>query len=428
MTGGGTQLSLQGSQDKYLYHKAVHSYFTSHHKTFENFAIESMQLTAQGQVDFGRIAVFTITGNAELICGAAVEILLPALTAPQDQDVAWIHQIGFYIFKKIEFKAQSQLLDTQYPQYLDLWTRLSVDASKREGFNDLIGEINFHNRLIDNHAARIGVFSDNAPQVRKNTKPQIRLLVPLYFWWCLDYSQAIPIGVLMYVNLQVWIEFRTVTECYVSSAALASQPSIIDVKLYVDYVFLDDAARNRIARDAAFYVFKQTQHPGPISVDSTTVSYRLPFVMPVCHLMLAVQEDDAVAPNVRRYDWYDRYNGNPDNLPDEPIELLEIKLSSQRRLEPRGYLYHCRYQPYKHHTSIPSTRGLYAYSFALHPEQSDASGAANFSRSENNYVVLTFNNSGGNGIGPHTGTLYIFATNYNYLYIESGFLTMLYNA
>lgn len=447
MTGGGSQLSLQGSQDKFLHHKAYHSFFTSTHTTYENFAIESMEITAQGQVAFGRTAIFKIDGNAELICGGAVEITLPALTANNGTDVAWMHAIGIYIMKKIEFKAQAQILDTHHSEFMDMYRRLTVSASHQEGYNDLIGEINMVTRFTDGNVVHPAEYSDDAPQVLQATKPQTVLLVPLQFWWCNDYRHALPIGVLLYTNLKIEIEFRAPEFCYIqgNAANLTTAPSLVNARLFVDYVFLDDAARNRLARDVHFYVFKQVQSaagPSGIQVSQRTFNYQLPFVLPVLELMFGIREQAAIAQGVRRFDWWDRWSGNngvsasTSNLPEEPFSQVELKINSQRRLLQRGYLYHSRYQSYKHHTSTPSSRGIFLFSFALYPEDGEASGAANFSRSDNNYLNLNMNANGGFGVGgvdannnnaAIVGDIYIYALNYNYIYIEAGFLTMLYN-
>ena len=437
MGGGATQLSLRGSQDKYLHFDADHSFFQPVHIPYEDFALETMEITAQGQVAFDRQATYTILSNAELITGASLEIILPALPTPAgggvgENIVAWCHSIGIYILERLEFKAQSQILDPRYPQFMDAWARLSVPDCQREGFNDLIGELNLTTRFVAGTTVNSHQVDPTAPQVLAATKPQVRLMVPLDFWWCQSWSQALPIGILLYTNIQLTVKFRAAAQCYITGGAgalLAAQPSLVDAKLLVDYVYLDEAARNRIARQAQFYVFKQIQHHGGFAVNQSTANYKLPFVMPVCELLWMVQEDDAVVNNVRRFDWYDRYNGNTATYyPDAPITQVTLKINSQDRLQPRDGLYHNRYQPFKHHTCIPSSRGIYMYSFALKPEHASAEGALNISRSENNYLNLTFNQDGGDGIGNHAGLLYVFAVNYNYIYIENGYLTMLYNA
>lgn len=451
-----SQIALQGNQDKYLHHMAYHSYFSSSHVTYENFAIESMLVPSQGQISFGRNTTYTIPANAELMAGAALYITLPAVTAPviggNQYNFAWCHSLGFYIFTKIEFRAQAQMLDTQYPEYMDAWSRLSISASQREGYNDLIGEINF----ISEQSTTGSLMAPNYlqyPQAPVTTKPQFSILVPLNLWFCQNYTQAIPIGVLLYTQLKFVVYFNTVTNLYVltdntgnfnAAGAMTTQPALVDCQLWVDYVFLDEAARNRIARDAHFFVFKQTQNNGgSITVSTTTYQAKLQIVLPVCHLMTFVRETGTYANGVngpQRWGWFDKFANNPSLLPRSPFLTIEIRINSQRRMEQREFLYHSRYQPFKAHTSIPRSRGIWMFSFALFPEEAEASGDCNFSRAENNTINYTFdtvtqyNDVGGLtpqtgiGAGGIIGDLYIFATNYNYIFIEAGFLTLLYNS
>jgi len=395
-----------------------------------------MQVASSGQTAFGRNCTFTLPANAELICGAALQITLPALTAVTNT-IGWINAIGFYIFCKIEFRAQAQILDTQYPEFMDAWSRLTISASKQEGFNDLIGQYNLRDSYIRQKTGTTpGAFvrdassPDNTPQGQLASKPQFNILVPMNFWWCNNFTQAIPIGVMLYSSLKLVVYFQNAQNLYVNlGSALVTQPQLVDVQLWVDYVFLDDAARNRIARDPHFFVFKQTQNNGSIAVSSTTTQVKMQFVLPVCHLMTFVRDQNAINANFGRFDWFDKFMGNDNWEPMSPISTIEIRINSQRRMEQREFLYHARYQPLKAHTAIPVSRGIFLFSFALFPEDVDASGDCNFSRAEHNAINYTFDTTGGNGVGINaTSDLFIFAINYNYIYIDNGFLTMIYNS
>jgi hypothetical protein len=206
---------------------------------------------------------------------------------------------------------------------------------------------------------------------------------------------------------------------------------------------MNQKARQRIVTKTLLYVITQVKHNGPEAVTGTTYNYKLPFVMPVTELLFGVREDAAAT--AKQFHHWDRYadnNGSVDNdtlfynLPDPAISTAVLRLMSDDRFTVRDYLYWARYQEYRHHTSTPSTRGIWGFSFALFPEDSLVSGACNFSTSENNYLNLTFNTSTGKngnatagiGVNNNTGMLYVFAKNVNYVYIEGGYLTIMFNA
>jgi len=461
MTGGATQLALSGGQDKYLHMGADAGFFDSRHISYEDFAIESVEITAQGQIDFRRTAKFKFINSAELVTGAYLEITLPQIDAPAETAnyeyfVAWVHMIGFYVFESVNFVVNSTTIDTHYPEFCDMWSRLITPASKREGYNDMIGDVNILTRFGHGHNAYPAQVDPDCLQLMAESKPQTVLTIPLMFWWCNDYNQALPIGILLFCEIYVNVQFKAASDLYevyerdktppnnyAVSTATITTPSLVDVKLYVDYVFLNNASRNRIAVKKHFYVIKQTRTNGPQPVTGASLSYRLPFVMPVSELLFGVREDAATT--AKAYHIWDRYTGNAGdinddvvvyNIPDPVIQTATLKIMTDERFSARGYGYWSRYVPYKHHTTIPSTKGIFAFSFALWPEKCQASGACNFSSADNNYLNLTFNQSDGKdgtasvGIGNSgiTGMLYVYSINYNYIYIDSGYLTVLFTA
>lgn len=462
-------------QDKYLHFNATSSFFDSQHISYEDFAIESIQVDSQGSMNFGRSARFKFTGAAELAAGAYLETVMPALTAPTAAGdytyyCAWVHCVGLYVYKSIEFSINNTRVDIHYPQFLDLWGRLTISGDKREGYNDMIGELNIIDRFSHNHTVHANQVDLDAPQRYGTTKTQFTVILPLSFWWCCDYSQALPVGLLLfsdiYVNVEyeasanlylVYSEFTTAGQPQTGNKAVVTNPittpNVVDAKLYVDYVYLSEKSRERIANKATFYIIKQVRDPGPVPVSSPSHNYRLPFVMPVTTILFGVQEDGAIADSVRRYDWWDRYKGNHNfllddggtaqdetmyqsQLPDSPITEALLKILSTERFTTRGWLYWNRYVPFKHNTCCASSRGVFVYHFALYPEQHLASGAVNLSHSDNNFLYVVFNRGTAKdtfttncGIGSTgvTGVMYIYAINHNYLFLDGGYVTVLYN-
>jgi len=471
--GAPTQLSISGGQDKYLHFNAKSGFFDSQHVVYEDFAVESIELVSQGAMNFNRKSKFKLMNVAEMVCGAYIEVVLPELVAPTSADpdiahyVAWVHSIGIYLFKSLEFVVNNATIDIHYPQYLDMWSRLTVSKDKREGFNDMIGEMNIHTRFHHNLVVYSQQVDRSCPQYMSATKPQFKVMLPLQFWFCKSYSQALPVGLLLFSDIYINVEFEAVDKLYmkyehdvsvggdgdyaISTWTFSGAPSLVDATIYVDYVFLNDAARERLSKKSIFYVITQVKTNGSVPISGSSLNYKLPFVMPVTELLFGIQEDAAIAGGVKRYDWWDRYKGNVSgindnladpasyfvcNLPDAPLNEATLKIMAKDRFSTRDWMYWNRYQPFRHHTKIPTTRGVYSYAFALFPEEEMASGAINLSHSDNNYLNLTFNQGIGKdgtttgcGIGSTdvTGLLHIYAKNHNYIFMDGGYLTLLFN-
>ena len=114
--------------------------------------------------------------------------------------------------------------------------------------------------------------------------------------------------------------------------------------------------------------------------------------------------------------------GNPDlvthdgmyNLGDivttnaDPIIEVGLRVNNLQRFAPLEGKYFRQVQPYQHHSNIPSGF-VYCYSFALHPEEPQPSGALNWSRLDSVVMDVTFH---ADVVGQGC-TVMVFARNWN---------------
>ena len=95
-----------------------------------------------------------------------------------------------------------------------------------------------------------------------------------------------------------------------------------------------------------------------------------------------------------------------------PVSTGLLQLNGHDRFAERDGTYFNSVQPYQHFPHAPS-QGINVYSFAANPAEHQPSGSCNFSRIDNAQLVLTI----GGGV---TGTLNVYALNYNVLRVMSG--------
>jgi hypothetical protein len=95
-----------------------------------------------------------------------------------------------------------------------------------------------------------------------------------------------------------------------------------------------------------------------------------------------------------------------------PTREAQLKLNGHDRFSTQPGVYFQCVQPHSHFNNTPRC-GVNAYSFALTPCDHQPSGSCNFSRIDNATLNISFNSA-------MTGTLTIFAVNYNVLRIMSG--------
>ena len=96
-----------------------------------------------------------------------------------------------------------------------------------------------------------------------------------------------------------------------------------------------------------------------------------------------------------------------------PVMQAKIMLNGNDRFATRKGEYFSLVQPYQHHENTPDMyhKGINVYSFALKPEEHQPSGTLNMSRIDTAVLSLS---------SKITGTIFIFAVNYNVLRILSG--------
>lgn len=117
---------------------------------------------------------------------------------------------------------------------------------------------------------------------------------------------------------------------------------------------------------------------------------------------------------------------------DQSRSSTNIQLNGRERFHKRSALYFRLVQPYQFHTRIPN-KHIYVYSYGLRPEEHQPSGTCNFSRIDNAQLVYRLSDNtktapyhgttspyGNVFSSTASGTLTVYAVNYNVLRIMSG--------
>ena len=116
-----------------------------------------------------------------------------------------------------------------------------------------------------------------------------------------------------------------------------------------------------------------------------------------------VEEGNPVAPTA----------GSKPGVEVGPLYNFKLILNGQDRFKEQYGKYFNQYQPLQYHSGNPYP-GIYAYSFALQPEEHQPTGTCNFSRIDNAQVQVQLKS------GSLVNIQKLFAVNYNVLRIQSG--------
>jgi len=208
--------------------------------------------------------------------------------------------------------------------------------------------------------------------------------------------------------------------------------SIIDIRMYGDYVHLDVEERRRFVKNSHEYLIEQIQYSPQISIPAANTTATIPLEMnhPVREMIWLVQRD-AIQCNNEWFNYTTTSYVQP-GLVEDLIQDAVLQIDGYDRFEVRDAGYFRLVQPWQHHTNVP-TSYIYNYCFALKPEELQPSGSINMSRIDTVKLQLTMRADTGLAVTnpqyvPARGNMHIriYATNHNVLRIVNGFAGLLF--
>lgn len=397
MGGGLLQLVAYGAQDVYLTGNPQITFFKVVYRRHTNFALESIENTFNGTAGFGKRVTCQISRNGDLIHRIYLQVQVPALAVSAE----WVDYVGLRLMQDVEIEIGGQRIDKHYPQWMYIWNQLSLPVGKRAGYDLMTGQ------------------DSTLPA----GSPMTTLYVPLEFWFCRNVGLALPLIALQYHEVKINIDFEQSVNL-LKYGALSAGTDIVGASLWVDYVYLDTDERRRFAQLSHEYLIEQLQFTGVENITSQNSRVKLNFNHPCKELVWAVGMNTTLATSNQWNNFTATPNINASsfaavsssNLVNTQANTTNIQLNGQDRFNARDGNYFSLVQPFQHHENIPANRGINVYSFALKPEEHQPSGTLNMSRIDTAVLKLDTPLLGATA----TGSLYVYAVNYNVLRIMSG--------
>jgi hypothetical protein len=422
------QLVAYGAQDIYLTGNPQITFFKVVYRRHTNFAMESIEQTFNGSVSTGKRVTATISRNGDLIKDMWLEIDLGV--APTTDATGLVYGVGNALVKQVEVEIGGQLIDRQYGEWMNIWTELSTPAGKRDVYDEMVGNQ--------------GTYSNMRQQ----------LDVPLQFWFNRNPGLALPLIALQDHEVKLNLDIESQANVNNNGASPDIDLSNLTCKLWVDYIYLDTDERRRFAQVSHEYLIEQVQFTGDESIADTSTTKRvdLSFNHPVKELIWVHQTTKTGATQARG----SGTTAEPCQFTQLSNVNTKLQLNGHDRFTERREQYFRNVQMYKHHSNGPrcnrtvmsnsttftdsftdndtggadatetvsvtvthltqdNAQWIYAYSFALNPEEHQPSGTCNFSRIDN--ATLSLTKTTGSFV---EGILKVFAVNYNVLRIMSG--------
>jgi len=260
-----------------------------------------------------------------------------------------------------------------------------VDATDVSGVVEKSGEP----YLYDINESTNGSYSINDYAEYLYNNEHHYIYTPLQFWFCRNIGLALPLIALQYSEVSIEILFSKFITSNVEN----------QLKMYIDYIYLDTDERRRFSQISHEYLIEQVQTFKNINLtDSNLLSLNHP---------------------VKELIWVSG-NGEEANYGSKSLKgKWNLQINGYDRFTERDITYFTKQQVNDYHTGyggVTTKNSIAVYSFALHPEDHQPSGTMNFSAIKNAYLICNLYN--GQTATDETYTLY--AVNYNILRILSG--------
>src|SRR5210317_160712 len=403
MAGGLMQLVAYGAQDVYLTGNPKVTFFQAVYKRHTNFAMENIEQTVNGtSANSGRVSV-TIARNGDLVGDMYLELKAKTGldTRTSDADYNWVAERAI---NNVELSIGGQRIDKHYQKWWRLYDNLYHDEAKKATY------------------AKMATTDGNKT-----------VYLPLLFFFNRNPGLYLPLIALQYHEVRIDIDLASDFDTFLDTTA--------GVKVWANYIYLDTEERRRFAQKGHEYLIEQVQHTGTDTVTAGgEVQKRLSYNHPVKELVFCLDDGTdtwntsnaapTVTANVARFTTESNcfistslagapmlaVDGAADSFCEDidgTVDTFRLVLNGQDRFKEQSGKYFNQVQPFVHHSGSPSP-GVYAYSFALKPEEHQPTGTCNFSRIDNAQVAIKAR------ANTAKTTLRMFATNYNVLRIQSG--------
>ena len=284
------QLVAYGAQDIYITGNPQITFFKIVYRRRTNFAMESVQQSLTGNnvssTTSKKECSSIISRNGDLITNLYITTTTPGVVN------------GDSIIDEALIEIGGQKIDKHYKEWMQIWAELTTPESKALAYKNMTGcfshSLNKLNQVIS----------------QGNNMIQI----PLIFWFCRNPGLALPLIALQYHEVKIKFILGLSTDIGTDT----------EIKLFVDYIYLDTDERRRFAQVSHEYLIEQLQR---IESDNSN-SHNLNLNHPVKELIWTT-------PLTNQYKTAKLQLNGHDRFTEQEEEYFQLR------------------QPFDYHTSVP---------------------------------------------------------------------------
>jgi hypothetical protein len=408
VTSGFIDLATFDEIEKYLYGGPdATAYFVRETRKSTWFTQVPVVLSrASGSPAFGQEWSVSVSRAGDYLLHTWLRLQTPELTSSSATvGVAWTKNLMHNLIREccITF---NDLVAARFDNYhLDFWTAFTVPESKRNGYNNMIGNIDELTKPVNNTAVI----------------PSATLNLPLPFFYCRDSGVALPTAALPYNEMRINFAFREWTDLVVKAADAINSPAeaataadldggaapVLGVtQVWADYAIVSNDERKRMACAPRDILIEQVQTaPRQAFTPATNKqqSFDIRFSHAIKVLFFSVR-NTTVSSMWSNYTTAtperDTAGGKLVTNGKDPISQTSLIYENTNRLAQMGSDYFSLVNPYFHAPAIPDDTGFHMYSYSLDFMCLDPMGSTNFGKLTNVSIVPEASNAASKAAAP----------------------------
>jgi hypothetical protein len=472
-----------GKENIYLSVQPEITFFKVAYRRHTNFSLEPTPQYCKTTPDFGRRCTVNIGKNADLMGVSYLYVELPNIQIENfsnnfNQEFAWSEKIGLALIDFIEIEIGGSIIDRHYGDWLNIWNELTVSMGLKKSYNKMIGNISYLTDFSQIKSSRILyiplsfwfcqdiglalplislIHNDIKIHINFSTINKCYKLSPSYFItvtnnYCIynkgekfyqlyqnnkiigEFISFDPINQILYYNpikgtFIVDSNLPLIGEdtnfiVYIQSGSVIVQnndyfkfspPALINAFLLVTYIYLDNFERANFLNNSHEYLIPVIQTLPEQSIYSINARYNLPLYNPIKLIVWRC----ILASNRNNNNNFSYTSINNEYLINKNL----IVINSINRMDLNSIQYYTNIQKYQNNF-VDNQKGIYTYSFALHPLDLQPSGSLNFSKIDDAYIQFTMNN---NVNSQNQVFVICYAIQYNILRTNNGIGGLVFN-
>lgn len=395
----------------------------SQFKRYSPFSCQTISCEFDSTPEFGKTFDLTVPRHGDLIKNMCLRFGISPPSEIINNRQGFVPSV--HMFEKFELLVGDTIIETLYPEFINIYYNTFIDFSKKKGNTYNLGPL-FNNRDVD------AELPDSDDSINSDTTRTYNMMLPFYF--SMKSSQSFPLCALFRQELVLRVYMRNLTDIIKPETPVSSYPGTLDrvrlTHMFVDteYVFLGDQEFKYFVNNPQFYMYTETQQQVHRLVEIQTdedenqivtrnTTLRLEFINPVVELFMYVLRNSNLSSN--RVDKEELYNDNKHTITSVNLEIdghtyIDENIADSVFLSQLQYM--LNHSSAFENSTTTKNMYVYNYSFSDDPESCCPSGTVNFSVIKHNQLRVNLPT-----VSIETEkTLFVLARSINILKIQDG--------